>query len=69
MFLGIENWVNDKYYDIYSLGIFEYRVISGKILIENLLLKICNEFVNCMILKGNDDVYCCNCIRVSKFDF
>lgn len=69
MFLGIENWANDKYYDIYSLGIFEYRVISGKILIENLLLKIGSEFVNCMILKGNDDVYCCNCIRMSKFDF
>lgn len=65
MFLGIENWANDKYYDIYSLGIFEYRVISGKILIENLLLKICNEFVNCTISKGNDDVY----IRMSKFDF
>lgn len=69
VFSGTENCANDKHHDIYSLGIPEYRATSGKILIENSLLKICNELVNCTISKGNDDVHCCNCIRMSKFDF
>lgn len=69
MFSGTENWANDKHHDIYSLGIPEYRATSGKILIENSLLKIGSELVNYTISKGNDDVHCCNCIRMSKFDF
>lgn len=62
---GTENWANDKQHDIYSLGIPKYRATSGKILIENSLLKICSEFVNCIC----DDVHCYNCIRISQFDF
>lgn len=62
MFSGTENWANDKHHDIYSLGIPEYRATSGKILIENSLLKIGSELVNCTILKGNDDVECRNLI-------
>lgn len=42
---GTENWANDKQHDIYSLGIPKYRATSGKILIENSLLKICSELV------------------------
>lgn len=69
VFQGTENWANDKQHDIYSLGIPKYRATSGKILIENSLLKICSELVNCTISKGNDDVHCYNCIRISQFDF
>lgn len=60
VFSGTENWANDKHHDIYSLGIPEYRATSGKILIENSLLKIGSELVNYTISKGNDDVHCCN---------